>query len=53
MLLKTASTVIHALSASLTPELTSDYHEQSSLNGYRFGCAVFGTLAGAGAVTDF
>jgi len=36
--------------SSLTPELTSDYHEQSSLNGYRFGCAIFGTIAGAGAV---
>jgi GPH family glycoside/pentoside/hexuronide:cation symporter len=36
--------------SSLTPELTTDYHEQSSLNGYRFGCAVFGTIAGAGAV---
>ncbi|MCL2128852.1 MAG: MFS transporter [Treponema sp.] len=50
MLLNTASTVINVPYASLTPELTSDYHEQSSLNGYRFGCAVFGTIAGAGAV---
>ena len=50
MLLNTASTVINVPYASLTPELTNDYHEQSSLNGYRFGCAVFGTIAGAGAV---
>ena len=50
MLLNTASTVINVPYGSLTPELTTDYHEQSSLNGYRFGCAVFGTLAGAGAV---
>jgi GPH family glycoside/pentoside/hexuronide:cation symporter len=50
MLLNTASTIINVPYASLTPELTSDYHEQSSLNGYRFGCAVFGTIAGAGAV---
>ena len=50
MLLNTASTVTNVPYASLTPELTSDYHEQSSLNGYRFGCAVFGTIAGAGAV---
>ncbi|MCL2473152.1 MAG: MFS transporter, partial [Treponema sp.] len=50
MLLYTASTVINVPYASLTPELTTDYHEQSSLNGYRFGCAVFGTIAGAGAV---
>jgi GPH family glycoside/pentoside/hexuronide:cation symporter len=50
MLLNTASTVINVPYSSLTPELTSDYHEQSSLNGYRFGCAVLGTIAGAGAV---
>jgi GPH family glycoside/pentoside/hexuronide:cation symporter len=48
--LNTASTVINVPYGSLTPELTSDYNEQSSLNGYRFGCAVFGTIAGAGAV---
>lgn len=34
---------------SLTPELTQDYHERTSLNGYRFGFAVIGTLLGAGA----
>ena len=50
MLLNTASTVINVPYSSLTPELTDDYHEQSSLNGYRFGCAVFGTIAGAAAV---
>ena len=50
MLLNTASTVINVPYTSLTPELTDDYHEQSSLNGYRFGCAVFGTIAGAAAV---
>jgi GPH family glycoside/pentoside/hexuronide:cation symporter len=50
MFLNTASTVINVPYSSLTPELTSDYHEQSSLNGYRFGCAVIGTIAGAGAV---
>jgi GPH family glycoside/pentoside/hexuronide:cation symporter len=50
MLLNTASTIINVPYSSLTPELTSDYHEQSSLNGYRFGCAVIGTIAGAGAV---
>jgi GPH family glycoside/pentoside/hexuronide:cation symporter len=50
MLLKTASTVINVPYSSLTPELTDDYNEQSSLNGYRFGCAVFGTIAGAAAV---
>jgi GPH family glycoside/pentoside/hexuronide:cation symporter len=50
ILLNTASTVISVPYSSLTPELTGDYHEQSSLNGYRFGCAVIGTIAGAGAV---
>jgi len=50
MMLNTASTIINVPYSSLTPELTSDYNEQSTLNGYRFGCAVFGTIAGAGAV---
>jgi GPH family glycoside/pentoside/hexuronide:cation symporter len=50
MLLNTAGTVINIPYSSLTPELTSDYHERTSLNAYRFGCAVFGTLIGAAAV---
>ncbi|MDR2102753.1 MAG: MFS transporter, partial [Treponema sp.] len=50
MLLNTASTVINIPYSSLTPELTDDYHERTSLNGYRFGCAVFGTITGAAAV---
>ena len=50
IVLYSASTIINVPYTSLTPELTSDYNEQSSLNGYRFGCAVFGTIAGAGAV---
>jgi GPH family glycoside/pentoside/hexuronide:cation symporter len=50
MLLNTASTVINIPYSSLTPELTDDYHERTSLNGYRFGCAVFGTIIGAAAV---
>jgi GPH family glycoside/pentoside/hexuronide:cation symporter len=33
----------------MTPELTQDFHERTSLNGYRFGFAVIGTLLGAGA----
>ncbi|MDR2049921.1 MAG: glycoside-pentoside-hexuronide (GPH):cation symporter [Treponema sp.] len=49
MLLNTAATVINVPYSSLTPELTSDYHEKTSLNGYRFGCAVFGTMIGAAA----
>ncbi|MDR2071159.1 MAG: MFS transporter [Treponema sp.] len=50
MFLNTASTVINIPYSSLTPELTDDYHERSTLNGYRFGCAVFGTIGGAAAV---
>jgi GPH family glycoside/pentoside/hexuronide:cation symporter len=50
ILLNTAGTIINIPYSSLTPELTSDYHERTSLNGYRFGCAVFGTLIGAAAV---
>jgi GPH family glycoside/pentoside/hexuronide:cation symporter len=50
MLLNTAATVINIPYSSLTPELTTDYHERSALNGYRFGCAVFGTIIGAAAV---
>jgi glycoside/pentoside/hexuronide:cation symporter, GPH family len=34
---------------SMTPELTDDYHERTSLTGYRFGFAAIGTLMGAGA----
>lgn len=50
MLLNTCNTVIAIPYSSLTPELTRDYHERTSLNGYRFGCAVFGTILGAAAV---
>lgn len=50
MLLNTAYTVINIPYNSLTPELTEDYHERSSLNGFRFGFAVFGTILGAAAV---
>ncbi|MDL2228798.1 MFS transporter [Treponema sp. OttesenSCG-928-L16] len=50
MLLNTAYTVTNVPYSSLTPELTNDYHEQTSLNSYRFGAAVFGTLIGAAAV---
>jgi len=49
-LLNTAYTVVNIPYSSLTPELTQDYHERSSLNGYRFGFAVIGTILGAGAV---
>lgn len=45
----TAYTAVNIPYNSLTPELTQDYHERTSLNGYRFGFAVIGTLLGAGA----
>jgi len=50
MLVNTASTVINVPYTSLTPELTDDYHEKTSLNGYRFGCAVIGTILGGAAM---
>jgi GPH family glycoside/pentoside/hexuronide:cation symporter len=50
ILFNTFSTILNIPYSSLTPELTSDYHEQTSLNGFRFGFAVFGTIIGAAAV---
>ena len=48
-LLSTVYTIVNIPYSSLTPELTKDFHEKTSLNGYRFGFAVLGTLLGAGA----
>lgn len=48
-LLCTAYTAVNIPYNSLTPELTQDYHERTSINGYRFSFAVIGTLLGAGA----
>ncbi|MDR1352672.1 MAG: MFS transporter [Treponema sp.] len=50
ILFNTFSTVLNVPYSSLTPELTADYHEQTSLNGFRFGFAVFGTIIGAAAI---
>jgi GPH family glycoside/pentoside/hexuronide:cation symporter len=50
ILFNTFSTILNIPYSSLTPELTGDYHEQTSLNGFRFGFAVFGTITGAAAV---
>jgi GPH family glycoside/pentoside/hexuronide:cation symporter len=47
--LSTVFTVVNVPYSSLTPELTKDYHERSSLNGYRAVFMVIGTLIGAGA----
>ncbi len=49
IVLCTAYSTVNIPYSSMTPELTTDYHERTSLNGYRFGFAVIGTLLGAGA----
>ena len=49
-LLNTAYTFISIPYGALTPELTTDYHERSVLNGYRMVSAVLGTFIGAAAV---
>jgi len=49
-LLNTAYSFVSIPYGSLTPELTADYHERTSLNGYRFGFAVIGTILGAALV---
>jgi GPH family glycoside/pentoside/hexuronide:cation symporter len=50
ILLNMSYSVVNIPYSSLTPELTTDYHERSSLNGYRFMFAVVGTLIGGVAV---
>lgn len=46
----TAYTFVSIPYGALTPELTTDYHEQSRLNGYRQLFAIIGTFLGAGIV---
>ena len=41
----TAFTVVHVGYNSLTPEMTYDYDERSTLNGYRMAVSLSGTLA--------
>ena len=48
-LLNTAYTLVNIPYSALTPELTSDFDERTTLNGYRMSFAVVGTLIGAGA----
>lgn len=48
-LLGTAYTLVNIPYSSLTPELTRDFHERTSLNGYRSVFMIVGTLLGAGA----
>lgn len=47
MLLDTAYTVVNVPYAALTPELTRDYDERTSLNSYRFAFSVGGALIAA------
>ncbi len=49
-LLNTAYTVVNIPYGALTPELTRDFRERTTLNGYRFSFAVIGTILGAAAV---
>lgn len=44
ILFDTAFTCVHVGYNALTPELTSDYDERSSLNGYRMVFSISGTL---------
>jgi len=44
ILFDTAFTIVHVGYNALTPELTSDYDERSSLNGYRMVFSIAGTL---------
>jgi len=50
ILLNVTYSAVNIPYSSLTPELTADYHERSTLNGYRFMFAVVGTLLGGVAV---
>ncbi len=47
-ILFTAYTLTSIPYSSLTPELTSDYDERTSLNGYRMSFAIIGTFIAAG-----
>jgi GPH family glycoside/pentoside/hexuronide:cation symporter len=44
VLFDTFFTIIHVSYNSLTPELTDDYDERSTLNGYRMAFSITGTL---------
>jgi len=48
IILCTTYSTVNIPYSSLGPELTTDYNERTSLNGYRFGFAGIGTLLGAG-----
>lgn len=47
LMLDTAFTVVNVPYTALTPELTRDYHERTSLNAYRFGFSIVSGLLAA------
>jgi GPH family glycoside/pentoside/hexuronide:cation symporter len=51
ILFDTAFTAVHVGYNALTPELTSDYDERSSINGYRMVFSISGTLGSIIAAT--
>jgi GPH family glycoside/pentoside/hexuronide:cation symporter len=48
MALSLATTTLSVPYLALLPEMAHDYHERTSLNAYRAGCAVSGTLFAVG-----
>lgn len=48
LLLKTAFTAVNIPYTSLTPELTSDYNERTSLTAYRFSFSILGGVTAVG-----
>ena len=46
-MLNTAFSLVNIPYGALTPELTKDFKERSTLNGFRFSFAVVGTILGA------
>ncbi len=48
--LNTAYSLVNINYGALTPELTKNFKERTSLNGYRFSFAVIGTILGAAIV---
>lgn len=49
-LLNTAFSVLNIAYSALTPEMTKDYNERTSLNSFRFAFAIIGTILGAAIV---
>lgn len=49
----TGFTVVNIPYSALTPELTKDYNERTSLNGFRFSFAIVGTIIGGVLIQPF